>query len=374
MLRNQKACPSFRQSACTWEQGNTGLSASPVFSRVAKQLVNFKPNFDFWVGLAEGLWKNKRTLLPSECTPEEASTNKSALNRTLNALVTAAIAECSSPPVTSYPYYPYVIAYREPGRDQSRVLKLLDLMVLTRRTKRSDQLIPLTFQAQGDLMAQYRNSINPLISKLKDRYQQYGSSHFSVLDAFMRTFIERWLQDLLGRPSKRPETFVKTVNCACTDCIRVNQFLLSDAATETFWAAQKRRSHMEATLRPLSSALTYTTITGRSPYGLEVTKTEETLATARWNGRLVNTRAFLALVGTRDVLERIMGERYQDVEAALAGTKPYKISKPAPVAAASAESAPMTQATSSGTQTSLVVAGVKRKAEDDGDTIDLTSD
>jgi hypothetical protein len=47
---------------------------SDPFSRIVKQLVGFEGLFDFWVGLAEGLWKKKDKLIPSGGTPEEVST------------------------------------------------------------------------------------------------------------------------------------------------------------------------------------------------------------------------------------------------------------------------------------------------------------
>jgi len=97
------------------------------------------------------------------------------------------------------------------------------------------------------------------------------------------------------------------------------------------------------------------------------------LAMDKWSSRVESARAFLARIGTPDELARIMGGRYQDVQSALAGTEPYKISKPTPVV----EDAPVAgtstiQATSGGTRSGPIVAGVKRKAEDDGDVIDLT--
>jgi hypothetical protein len=148
---------------------------------------------------------------------------------------------------------------------------------------------------------------------------------------------------------------------------------------ETFWAAQKNRSHMEGNLsNSLSDGVTFITIRGGSPYGLQVTKTKETLAMGTWSGRVESARPFLALIGTPDELARIMGERYQDVQAALAGTRPSTMGNPTPLVTL-VEGAPVastsgTRATASRTQTGPVVAGVKRKAEDDGDVIDLTSD
>ena len=135
---------------------------------------------------------------------------------------------------------------------------------------------------------------------------------------------------------------------------------------------------MEVSLGTLPDDVTFTTITRGSPHGLQVTKTKVTSTMNTWDGRVESARDFLALVGTADELARIMGERYQDVQAALAGTRPYKMDELTPVVA-SVEDPPVaststTLATGSGTQTGPAVAGVKRKADDDGDVIDLTSD
>jgi len=351
-------------------------------SRIVKQLVGFKGKFDFWLGLAEGLWKKKDKLIPSGGTPEDASTYMKALNHTLDSLIVAAIPEYTAGSVYNLynynRYIPSTIAHTGP-EEELRILKLLDLMVLTRRVQNLDRLITLIFQPQDKLVARYKSLITPLVPKLKARYRQYSGSYFPILDGFLRAFVERWLQDLLGTPSERPDSLVKKLACGCEDCARVNRFLRSDDVAQTFWAAQKRRSHMEANLRSsLSDAVVFATVMGRSPYGLKVTKIHGAFIMERWDGRVANARAFLALVGTPDELARIMGERYQDIQAALAGTKPYKISNPTPIVVP-VEDTPVAstsavQATTSGTQTGPVVAGVKRKAEDDGDVIDLTSD
>ena len=345
-----------------------------------KQLAGFQRIFDFWVALAEGLWKNRGKLIPSGGTPEEASTYTTALNHILDGLIVAAIPECySGATYDRHDRYAFpTSAYGEP-QDRTRTLKLLDLTVLTQRTRKLGQLITLVSQPRGNLLVEYQKFIIPLIPKLKARYQQYNNSDFPVLDAFLRAFVERWLQDLLGTPSKQPEILVKRLACLCQDCASVNRFLKSGAATETFRVAQKRRSHMEANLRStLPGDVTFTTITQGSPHGLQVTKTRETLAMNKWSGRVQSARGLLALVGTPNELVRIMGERYQDVEAALAGTKAYKMGNPTPVVVR-VEGAPVaststTRATASGTHTGPVAAGVKRKAEDEEDTIDLTSD
>ena len=331
--------------------------------------------FDLWVGLAGGLWKEKAKLVPSGGTSEETSRCTTALNHAIDSLITAAIPEyCTG--VVYDRYFPPFRSYEGGPQDLIRTLQLLDLMLLTGRTHHSNRFITLVSQPQGDLPARYQRFLTPLVSKINDRYRNYSSSEFPVLDAFLRALVERWLQDLLGTPSKRPAAFAKKIVCGCQDCAVVNRLLESDAVTDTLWAAQRRRSHVESNLmNNLRDAVTFATIKGGSPHGLQVTKTRETLATDKWSGRVEGARAFLSLIGTPNVLARIMGDRYQDVQAALAGTKPYKISKQAPVVAP-VESAPIAstsaaQATGSATQTGPAVAGTKRKVDD---VIDLTSD
>ena len=343
-----------------------------------KQLARFRQLFDFWVGLAQGLWENRSKLVPSGSSSNEVSRYTAALNHTLDSLIVAAIPEyCSG--VVYDRYTPSTLARTD--ADLIRVLELLDLMVLTGRTQNSNELITLVSQPQGILLVKYKRLLMPLVPKLKARYQQYSGSDSLILNMFLRALVGRWLQDLLGTPSKQPEALVKKVACECQDCAKLNMFLRSRSATETIWAAQKRRSHMEASLRStIPDDVTFTTITGGSPHGLQVTKTGVTSEMAKWDGRVESARAFLTLIGTADELVRIMGERYQDVQAALAGTRPYKMGKLTP-AVSSVETPPVaststTRATGSGTRTGPIVAGVKRKADDDGDAdvIDLTSD
>lgn len=267
-------------------------------------------------------------------------------------------------------------------KDVTRVLQLLDLMALTRRIHHSGQLITSVAQPDANLLVKYQKLIIPLVPKLVARYQQYRSSQYPMLDAFLRTLVERWLRDLLGTPSNRPDVVLKKLACDCRDCARINQFLRSDAVTETLWAAQKRRSHVEGHIKnSIQLFVTCTTITRGSPHGLQVTKRQGAFTMYKWDERVGSARSFLSLVGSPDVLARIMGDRYQDVQAALAGTKPYKISNPvpmvAPVETAPVASTSAAQAGASGTQTVPIMAGMKRKAEDDvagDDVIDLSSD
>ena len=374
-LQNPKGYSSSLKRACYCVDGIIGWL--DLFYRIVKQLVQFRGLFSFWVDLAGRLWKNKDKLIPSEGTPEETSAYTTSLNHIMDSLIAAAIPEHSNGATLDH-YGRSTYANTE-TQDSACTLKLLDILVLTHRTHYSSQLIASASQLEGNILAKREKFITSLVPKLKARYRQYNSSEFPMLDAFLRALVERWLQDILGSPSQRPDPAVKKLSCDCQDCKNVNRFLLSDSATETFWALQGRRSHMADRIRTsVPGDVTSTTVTTRRPYGLQLTKTQARLATDRWNVRVESTRAFLSLVGTPDELARIMGDRYQDIQAALAGAKPYKIGTPtsdvalvenAPVASTSTDQAAVCR-----TQAGPVLAGTKRKAEDEGEMIDLTSD
>lgn len=332
--------------------------------------------FDFWVALGNRLWKEKDGLIPSGGTPEERSNATAMLNRILDRLLATAIPEYDY----RVNYEPNVYSYSS-GRahDQSRTLKLLDLIALTHRVQHSTQLITLVSRSHEHLLVKYDRFIIPLIPGLKDRLLKYSAIVSPVLVGFLRTLVERYLQDLLGSPSKQPEAMIKKVNCRCGDCMMVNRFLRSDAVTEMFRVGEGRRVHIQGQLQTaVQGGFTFDTIRRGSPHTLQVTKRQDVFVSGKWNTRVQKARNFLAIVGTPDQLVRIMGERYPDVQAALAGTKPFVMGTLAltapPHGGATVATTSTAGATTSGTRAGPVVAGVKRKAEDEDDVIDLTSD
>ena len=339
-------------------------------------MVKFPHIFDFRIALAERLWKKKGDLIPSGVPPEEKSASTAVLNHILDHLLVATIPEYDSGAI--YRPDPYAISIG--SKDLHRVLKLLDLMTFTNRAHNSVLLINLVSRPQDHLPTKYKHFLIPLIPNLKARFQTYHASHLAVLDLFLRTLVERYLQDLLGSPSRQPDASATRVNCGCGDCAMANQFLRSDAMTEMFRLSQQRRSHIEGQLRTACrGGVTMTTVTtGTRRYALQVTKTRETWEAGQWSARVQKALTFLAAIGTPDELVRIMGVRYPDVQAALAGTKRYEMGT-LTLAIPSIRGTPAatnstTVAAASGSHPGPVVAGVKRKAVDDGDVIDLSSD
>ena len=287
--------------------------------------------FDFWIALGERLWKKRGSLIPSGGTPEERSNSATVLYRILDRLIVTAMPKCDSgidyKPNGYYPTDGYT------SQDHKRILRLLDLMILTRRVEHSVRLITLVSRPHDHLPVKYEKLIIPLIPELKARLPQNPTTESSIPAVFLRTLVERYLQDILGAPPKQPEAVEKKVNCRCEDCTKINRFLWSDTAVETFRVAQNRRNHIEDQFRTaVRSAVTFATITGGSPHTLQVTKRYETFAAGKWKTRVQKARVFLAVIGTPEELARIMGEWYPNVQAALAGTKPHEMGTPALVA------------------------------------------
>ena len=59
-------------------------SRPDAFPRIVEQPVGFHRIFDFWIGLAEGLWENRGQLIPLGSTPEEVSTYQIYIPRFLD--------------------------------------------------------------------------------------------------------------------------------------------------------------------------------------------------------------------------------------------------------------------------------------------------
>lgn len=187
--------------------------------------------FDFWVNLAEGLWKSKDNLISSGGTPKETSAHTVALYHILDSLIEAAIPEYSSRGIYGQNYNHPIHANTNP-QGLTRVLRLLDLMALTHRIHHSGRLIASVANPEDNPLAKYQKSIIPLVPELKARYDKYNSSQLPVLDAFLRALVERWLQDFLGTPSSRPAAVIKQLACKCEDCEKINKFLRSNVVTD----------------------------------------------------------------------------------------------------------------------------------------------
>ena len=132
------------------------------------------------------------------------------------------------------------------------------------------------------------------------------------------------------KPRLIARTKLRKIGCGCADCGNIDTFLFSTQSAElTLRLVKARRVHVESRLSTASDLLTYRVIHG-SPYRLHIKKTAETVEAVRWSARQTNARLFLKKVGEDDVLQKVMGMRWDDVRKALQGTESFKLAQVAP--------------------------------------------
>lgn len=139
----------------------------------------------------------------------------------------------------------------------------------------------------------------------------------------IQVILATYLKDVLGRRGAF-NCLLRKVGCGCEDCQPLDKFMLDpNVSTVTFRLAQYRRHHLESRLSSATDLCTSQTIRSGSPHGLMVTKRHDVVLASSWNARQKNAKAFLASIGTDDVISRIMGPRYIDVTQALSGVKAF---------------------------------------------------
>jgi len=136
----------------------------------------------------------------------------------------------------------------------------------------------------------------------------------------LQVLIGTYLRDVLG---KKVTTTVqlRKIGCGCHDCHPVDAFIMNpQSTTSVFRLVQHRRLHLEKYIAQARDLCTYTVIKSGSPHGVQVTKRPEVISASMWVQRHKDAKAFLASIGSDEVIAKIMGARYPDVAHAINGT------------------------------------------------------
>ncbi|RXW16749.1 hypothetical protein EST38_g9103 [Candolleomyces aberdarensis] len=210
--------------------------------------------------------------------------------------------------------------------------------------------------------------------------------------SFFRKMISAYLVHVLGTKENFPPLPRLTIGCGklleCSNCPTLDAFLNDLSTTELTF--NKRIDHIQDRIRAaggkVSDRITFEIVRTSGPRksktiytSLLVKKCPEVLAEYTWKGRQGRARAFLEGVWDDEELEKIMGERYEDVLKAVGGEKPFVGLDEAggnsvSIASASAPGESGGQNPSSGFETSAgpefaqdppIVVGVKRKERDE---------
>ena len=173
----------------------------------------------------------------------------------------------------------------------------------------------------------YQPLVKPLCDFLRQKNVDIASTPFIK---FFKTIIATYICLVLGREDQPHNVNLRRVGCAsaaCPDCRDLDTFMLdASRPTHTFRMVQKRRIHLEDRARAASDLCTVETIRSGMPHGAKVTKHSDIMSSATWEVRQRNAKTFLASFGTEDVLRRIMGDHFRQVQDALAGTTPLLVS------------------------------------------------
>ena len=144
----------------------------------------------------------------------------------------------------------------------------------------------------------------------------------------MRILIGLYLSTILGRKPRLAAIRIRKIGCGCFECDDLDQFLMTDQARDDYSLRQERRTHLEKQMLKAPDLITFDTERSGRPYTLEVTKKPEVLAIIRWQVRQKEAEAFLSSIGDENMIAKIMGARYGDVEKALGGTQMFAMKLP----------------------------------------------
>jgi len=208
--------------------------------------------------------------------------------------------------------------------------------------------------------SKYQELYTPLMPRLRG-LTNMDMSRPPVVD-FFRLVIGTCLQDVLGKCSA-PKHNLRTMGCGCTVCQALDRFILDGSVqsqNHTFW--QAFTTHAQQQVNAAADLFTCQVRTGvrisqparkrskpvsASYFVLQLEKRPGVVGATNYLVCKNITKAFLASVGSDDVIREIMAPRYEDVQKALMGVCKYLIDAQIQLTPADAP-APSVDATSTG--------------------------
>ncbi|KIM42098.1 hypothetical protein M413DRAFT_126557 [Hebeloma cylindrosporum] len=354
-----------------------GLEA---FIRVMKPNLPTKTgSYSFWLALRRSLKDGKAAILEREAkvhnpaappsqTPTDGIAEVGSVSNPQNArpavnagkIIDDLMKECLeiaalqwSDAAVSYmaPSHSYYHAQNTNAQAQSctvkinRIIEIIELAIHSGQMDVCRTLFADILRSPGTSGNKVATLYSPLIPRLRTLLtmlnQDLCSPPFVDL---MQVIVATYLKDVLGGRGAF-NCLLRKVGCGCMDCQPLDKFLLDPSVSNaTFRLVQNRRLHLETRLSSANDLCTFQTIRSGSPHGLMVTKRPEVVLASSWNTRQKDAKAFLASIGTDDVISRIMGPRYPDVTQALNGVKAFASGLATPAASGISHFTPATHA------------------------------
>ncbi|KAJ7067764.1 hypothetical protein B0H15DRAFT_807440 [Mycena belliarum] len=218
-----------------------------------------------------------------------------------------------------------VVRSGDAPRRHQRLTEIIDLCLATRRLDMCRRVLFITVpRDQGaDWVADILSPlyVPPLRSALRAHDVDPAQKPF---DDFFRAAIGCYLHHVLGAYSGG----ARRVCGACAGCAALDEFLLAPRLAQAhFVGAKASTNHLQTHLMAAADVASYYRIADPAVVGgnvLIVDKRESSEAGAQWRARKARALEFLAAVGERAVVERIMGRRYGDVVRALEGKARFR--------------------------------------------------
>ncbi|CAA7268308.1 unnamed protein product [Cyclocybe aegerita] len=321
---------------------------------IMPNLIHKQDLFPFWIAMIKALRDGKKGILerlaktqsaseePTDpsTTPTEPSPDTPAQNPTRNPsekVVDDLIKTCLE---TAFPQWTKVTttapyrSYCGAGQNTQPVVQ----------TTKIDRIIQLLEQALiiGDLDVCRRLFVDVLgtpgkaVDKFKQIYTPLAPRLGNLLlsknidlctppfvDMF-QILIGTYLRDVLGKKGHLPHGGLRKIGCGCTECGQLDRFILDPTTTRIeFRLVMSRREHVEGRVRGAPDLCTFETIYTGRPYGVQITKRPEVVRDAQWPVRQKEAKAFLASIGSDELVQKIMGDRYADVVSAINGMQVF---------------------------------------------------
>ncbi|CAA7268416.1 unnamed protein product [Cyclocybe aegerita] len=307
---------------------DTGLQAFNAI--MLPNLVGKENGYDFCVALVRAMKRDLQskaeelsTDVPSGSPPDR----ESLLNNAIKSLLAAAASQWKKAPATTYPAES---SDQVQAATVSRIVEIVELSITNGRLDVCEPVFVDTLQATEPSSVKFPQLYTPLIPRLRDILNRHGLD--ICLPPFLNFFqvlIATYLKDVLGKKGSRKHR-PRKIGCGCKQCKILDAFILDGVTTMRLFSAlvQGRKAHLEKKLAEASDLCSFETTRTGALYSIRVTKRPELLHFASWERRTRAAETFLASVGTDDVIQKIMGGRYEDVKYALAGLVPFDSALP----------------------------------------------
>ncbi|KAJ3500137.1 hypothetical protein NLJ89_g9924 [Agrocybe chaxingu] len=212
----------------------------------------------------------------------------------------------------------------------SRIVEIVELSITSGNLDVCELLFTDALQATDPPSVNFPQLYTPLIPRLQDIFNRHGPDIcLSPFLNFFQVLIVTYFKDVLGKKGSRKHR-PRKIGCGCKQCTTLDAFIMDGVTTMRLFSAlvQGRKVHLEKKLAEASDLCSFETTRTGSLYSIRVTKRPELLHFASWERRTRAAEAFLASIGTDDVIQKIMGGRYEDVKYALAGLVPFDSAPP----------------------------------------------